>query len=121
MTIKKFDPITVWDSLSKETQNRIGAAGIAAAFGVMMDGRRDGDEVWFASAHYEGANIVLEELAENGHVDLFDDDFDPNAIPDLTAFGIEQCRVCGCTETVTCENSCSWSEPNLCSNCTDKT
>lgn len=37
--------------------------------------------------------------------------------PNLTAFGVAQCRVCGCTDQCACPGGCSWVEPDLCSAC----
>jgi ParB family chromosome partitioning protein len=33
---------------------------------------------------------------------------------------LEACRVCGCTEAEACDGGCSWTEPGLCSECTDE-
>lgn len=30
------------------------------------------------------------------------------------------CRVCGCTDDVSCEGGCSWVGPDLCSACEDR-
>lgn len=32
-------------------------------------------------------------------------------------FDVEECRVCGCTDEIACEDGCYWVEEDLCSAC----
>lgn len=107
----RLDVAQLWDGLDPEQQRRVGIAAMAQIAGAIAAGNRE-QAPGFMAAHMEGEN-VLEDVLHTAAPDWLEQP----AIPDLTPLGIEQCRGCGCTDAVGCEQGCGWAEPGLCTTC----
>lgn len=114
-----FDIKAAYAALSAEDQAAIGELGLLMAYahkrGVEIEsqGTMARDD---ATRTLTGLDTAITE-AIGLIVDLVPDYPDDAGIPDLTPFGVQQCRVCGCTEAHGCEAGCSWAETDLCTEC----
>jgi len=114
-----IDVRRVWERLSAAEQNAIGPLalllGYAEAAAYRVDGR--GAIAFEAARHHAGIILqqALEQIPELRAM-LGDFELSPPR-PDLSVFGVRQCRRCGCTDAVACPSGCFWVAPDLCSSC----
>ncbi len=110
-----LDPAAAWKALPAAARDRIGAAAVTHALGLIGSYQGLAPEQGWTAADVEGMTL-LEEALRDVMSAAFSPDEQPIR-PDLAALGIATCRVCGCTDRCGCESGCSWSEPDLCSSC----
>lgn len=111
-----LDPVAAWAALPSAVRDKIGAAAITQALGLIGSCHGLVPEQGWAAAEREGM-AQLEELLRNHLAQAF-----PEGLPlrpDLARLGIDVCRVCGCTDACACPEGCSWVEPGLCSLCAE--
>jgi hypothetical protein len=118
----RLDCAAVWDRLDPELQRRLGRAalllalaqhGIAQqAYVLRAPGASDLGDL------YDQADLTAyDEIIAAGAVALGLADDQPVPLPDLAAWGIRQCRQCGCTDEIACPDGCHWVAADLCSTC----
>lgn len=111
-----LDPLAAWAALPTAVRDKIGAAAITQALGLIGSCQGLTPEQGWAAAEREGM-AQLEDLLRDHLPQAF-----PEGLPlrpDLAPLGIDACRVCGCTDACACPEGCSWVEPGLCSLCAD--
>jgi hypothetical protein len=115
MPQSSFDITAVWDALTPEQQRRFGLGGLLHAYAVNAPYFAPVDErfqnIALGAAETQAQNMLGQAVAA---LPLFKS---PLARPDLTVFGVAQCRECGCTDDHACPEGCHWVKPDLCSNC----
>lgn len=110
-----FDPAALWDGLDAGLQRALGIAALTHAAGAIGSGQWLAPLNAFMAAEAEGL-CVIEQLVRDAAPHWSE----RPTPPALAALGIDQCRSCGCTENVGCEEGCCWVEPGLCSSCADR-
>ena len=111
---ERLDPVRAWRLLHPKLKEQLGAAAVAlgvADLGISM-ARHDEVADAFDAVSVE-AGLLISAIARE-HV--LHHDILPDGI-DLGPLGIQQCRVCGCTDNHACEMGCAWVEVDLCSAC----
>jgi hypothetical protein len=116
-----LNPSAAWAALTPEQQAAVGAAAITHFLGTLGAQAGMGRHGWLA-AELEGAEL-LEDLLRQ-HLPLAFEHDGPNGTgiglpirPDLSAIGIAQCTVCGCTDRCPCDDGWTWVTADLCSSC----
>lgn len=109
---KSFDPATLWNSLDEEQRQALGVAAIAHIAGAIGTSEGYAPLRAFDAADIEGFGALVRILRDVAP------EWSANPVPpDLTALGVPQCRSCGCTDNVACDEGCCWVQPGLCSSC----
>lgn len=115
MSIGQFDPAAAWRAMDNGERDRLGMA-VLVYFGVLQTsdngspglGPKEAQRWGTASAECEAIIDALVPKLTDAEI---------IAGPDLAAFGLRACSVCGCTDDVGCDIPCRWVGPNLCTNC----
>jgi hypothetical protein len=112
-TLPRFDAKAAWAALSPDQQRELGEAAMLLHYTIEGTDRTAPAEpalCWALEAGSVAAATLLRQIANPSLPSEF-------GIPDLTVFGIHQCRGCGCTDAHACPGGCSWVGPDLCSTC----
>ena len=115
----RLDPVAAWLALPPEVQREIGAAVIANQVGRLGVAIAQETGVPEQARPYdvaasEAGSLIFERIVV---FVLGGEDTVLPPRPDLRPLGIAQCRVCGCTDEMACDEGCYWVEPDLCSTC----
>lgn len=110
-SLRRVNPHHLWSGLTKDQQKTIGALAVARTLAELhlVPGQPDGWE----SADFAAGDALVDAVTGALGVEAV------QAMPlvDLSAFGVQACRVCGCTDACGCEEGCWWVAPGLCSSC----
>ena len=112
------DPTALWQSLSPEAKDRIGALAIANELALQGSGA-DTMDLSVLEFHQHVANecfASISALVKAIPAAWDNHDGEPKR-PDLNALGIRQCTSCGCTDDSGCLEGCSWADHTTCSAC----
>ena len=113
-----LDVRRVWQRLSAAEQNAIGPPALLLGYAEAAAYRVDGwGAIAFEAACHHGGIILQQALEETPEFRALLGDLQLPPRPDLTVFGIRQCRRCGCTDVVACPEGCFWVAADLCSSC----
>ena len=113
-----LDVVRVWQRLSTAEQSLYGPPAILISVGEAAAYRVDGrGALPYEAGHYHGGILLQDALDRTPELRaMFESEHLPPR-PDLSVFGIRQCRRCGCTDAVACPEGCFWVAADLCSSC----